>query len=153
MPTSDFCSIELIGVTTMGNNNLDFHMAFHLGRFHEIADEDVSFHIISNDTGFNGLINHLKKIGRPSKRVATKPSAPGKDTRTILSDSASFVVSKLKQLDGRKRPRKRAKFMNWIKSQCQGLSNSATPEEVCAELVKAQLIQEAGSDITYKLRR
>ena len=153
LPSSDFCCIELIGLTTMGNNNLDFHLAFHLGRYHEIADETIIFHVFSNDSGFNGLVNHLKKIGRKCKKVATKPSGPLMSTHTSLSDSASIVLSKLKQLDGRKRPRKRAKFLNWIKSQCQGLSNSATPEKVSKELVKAQLVQESGTDIIYTLGR
>lgn len=151
LPSSGFCSIELIGVTTMGNNNLDFHLAFHLGRLHEVADETIAFHIISNDSGFNGLVNHLKKIGRKCKKVATKPYRPIKSSQASLSDCASLVLSKLKQLDGRKRPRKRAKFINWIKSQCQGVSNSTTPEEVCKELIMAQLVQESGSNITYKL--
>lgn len=153
LPTSDFCSIELIGVTTMGNNNLDFHLAFHLGRYHEIADENITFHIISNDSGFNGLVKHLKKIGRNCKKVVTKPSVPFMSAQSALSEAASLVLSKLKQLDGRKRPRKRAKFLNWIKSQCQGLSNSATPEDVCKELIKAQLVRESGSNITYKIGR
>jgi hypothetical protein len=153
LPSSNFCSIELIGVSTMGNNNLDFHLAFHLGRYHEIADENITFHIISDDSGFNGLVNHLKKIGRKCKKISTKPSAPINNTQSSFSDSASLVLSKLKQLDGRKRPRKRAKFINWIKSQCQGLSNSTKPEEVCKELVMAGLVKESGSDITYKLGR
>jgi len=153
LPSSEFCSIELIGITTMGNNNLDFHLAFHLGRFHEIADKTVTFHIISDDSGFNGLVNHLKKIGRTCKKVATKPSGSIKSAQSSLSDAASLVLSKLKQLDGRKRPRKRAKFINWIKSQCQGISNPATPEEVCKELAVAQLVQESGSNIAYKIGR
>lgn len=153
LPSNGFCSIELIGVTTMGNNNLDFHLAFHLGRFHEIADGNITFHIISGDSGFNGLVNHLKKIGRKCKKVSTKSATPIQNAQSALSDSASLVLAKLRQLDGRKRPRKRAKFLNWIKSQCQGLPASATPEAVCEELVTAQLVRESGSDITYKLGR
>ena len=110
LPSTGFCSIELIGLTTMGNNNLDFHLAFHLGRFHEIADENITFHIISDDSGFNGLVNHLKKIGRKCKKVSPKSSAPIKNAKSELSDPASLVLSKLKQLDGRKRPRKRPKI-------------------------------------------
>ena len=153
IPSSEFCSIELIGVTTMGNNNLDFHLAFHLGRFHEIADKDVTFHIISNDAGFNGLVNHLKKIGRDCKKVRTKPVALVKSGQISLSDSASLVLSRLEQLDGRKRPRKKAKFLNWIKSQCQGVTNCVAPEEICKELVATHKVQESGTDITYKIER
>jgi hypothetical protein len=64
-----------------------------------------------------------------------------------------MVVSKLKQLDGRKRPRKMASFLNWIKSQCKGLPNSASPESVFQELLKAKLVRESGLDISYEIER
>lgn len=162
-PFDGFCRIELIGVTTTGSNNLDFILAFHLGRFHELAGKSVTFHIISNDGGFNGLVNHLKKIGRPCKKVvtkvvnppkaATKKATPPKVDSIPLSEEASLVVSRLKQLDGRKRPRKREKFQNWIKSQCQGISNSALPEVVYKELINLKLVLESGADISYELSR
>lgn len=44
LPTNGFTSIEVINISTMGPNNLDFIIAFHLGRFHEIADQDTEFH-------------------------------------------------------------------------------------------------------------
>jgi hypothetical protein len=44
LPSGAFCRIELIGLTTTGSNNLDFHLAFYVGRFHEIAEKDVVFH-------------------------------------------------------------------------------------------------------------
>lgn len=153
LPSDGFCSIEIIGVTTMGSNNLDFHLAFHLGRFHETADRSVAFHIISNDSGFNGLVNHLKKIGRPSKKVLTKAAQPDQSALPSLSESASMVVCKLKQLEGRKRPGKKASFLNWIKSQCKGLPNSALPEPVFEELIKAKLVRESGLDISYEIER
>jgi hypothetical protein len=152
-PTDGFCRVELIGVTTAGPNNLDFHLAFHLGRFHEIADKDVAFHIVSADGDFNGLVNHLKKIGRHCKKVAIKPAVKQvSDAPAVLSEAASLVVSRLKLLDGRKRPRKRDGFVNWIKSQCQGMSN-IVPELVCSELIKAKLVRENGTDISYEIER
>jgi len=152
-PIDGFCRVELIGVTTAGPNNLDFHLAFHLGRFHEIADKDVAFHIVSADRDFNGIVKHLIKIGRNCKKVSIKPAAKQvSDAPAVLSEAASLVVSRLKLLDGRKRPRKRNGFVNWIRSQCQGLSNMV-PESVCSELVKAKLVRENGSDISYELGR
>lgn len=153
LPSSGFCGIELIGVTTVGPNNLDFHMAFHLGRFHEIAEKSVEFHIISNDSGFNGLVNHLKKIGRSCKKVSIQHIPPAQTVHPELSGGASLVVAKLKQLDGRKRPRKRARFLNWIKSQCQGLPDSPSPETICQELVKVKMVRESGTDVTYEIER
>jgi hypothetical protein len=152
-PSDGFCRIELIGTTTGGPNNLDFHLAFHLGRFHEVADQGVNFHIVSNDSGFDGLINHLKKIGRTCKKVAVKAAQPITSTPPLLSEGASLVVTKLRQLDGKKRPRKKASFLNWIKSQCQGLPNSAVPEKIFEELIKAKMVRQAGLDISYDIKR
>jgi hypothetical protein len=68
-----------------------------------------------------------------------------------LSLLEGVPVARLKQLDGRKRPRKKASFINWIKSECQGLANGANPAAVCKELVSAALIRESGSDIAYEI--
>ena len=136
----------------MGSNNLDFHIAFHLGRFHETAGSDIEFNVISNDQGFNGLINHLKKIGRKCKRVPTKTivAAPKKDV--VLSECASLVVTRLNALDGRKRPRKQPSLVNYIKSQCNGISNESKPSAVFKELTTAHLIREEQNNIRYNLQ-
>jgi len=153
LPSDGFSSIELIAVTTFGANNLDFHLAFHVGRYHEMADGSIAFHIVSNDSGFNGLVNHLKKIGRNCKKVSTKAARPVPGTESDFGECASLVLAKLRKIDGRTRPRKRAKFMNWIKSQCQGIPGATKPEAVCEELVKAKIVRQSGSDITYDLER
>jgi hypothetical protein len=70
-----------------------------------------------------------------------------------LSLLEGVLVARLKQLDGRKRHRRKASFINWLKSQCQGLVNGANPEAVCKELVSAALIRESGSDIAYEIER
>ena len=150
IPSDSFCSIELIGLTTTGHNNLDFHLSFYLGRFHEIAGENIAFHIISNDSGFDGLINHLKKIGRKCKRVSTK-TKPQPHTNIWLGECAALVIEKLRKIDGRKRPRKRASFQNWIRSQCPNLSDIAAPEKVYEELVKANIVHETNGGITFNI--
>lgn len=153
LPTEGFCRIEVIGVATTGANNLDFHLAFHLGRFHEVADKGVAFHIISNDSGFNGLVNHLKKLERRCKKVATRVVAFKHEISMPLSEEASLVVARLKQLEGRKRPRKKARFINWIKSQCLKFPNGVHPEAVCQELINAKFIRESGPNIAYEIAR
>jgi hypothetical protein len=149
----DFCNLELISLNTMGPNNLDFHLAFHLGRFHELAEEEIAFHIITNDSGFNGLINHLKGIGRKCKRVPTKKVLEKPKALSKLSSCASLIVDRLAPMDGRKRPRKKVKLVNWIKSQCVQSLDGADPNIYYDELKKAKFIQESGSDITYHIQR
>lgn len=147
-----FCTLEIMALKTMGANNLDFHLAFHLGRFHETANEGVEFHVITNDSGFDGLINHVRKLGRKCKRVSTNKPEQLSKPPAELSTCATLIVDRLAPMDGRTRPRKKAKLVNWIKSQCAQLLDGADPVSFYEELKQAKIIRESGSDITYEIK-
>jgi hypothetical protein len=51
---------EYIKVSGNGSNALDFHIAFYIGQL-AVNDGEAYFHIISNDAGFDPLIQHLKE--------------------------------------------------------------------------------------------
>jgi hypothetical protein len=53
---------EYVPVSGNGKNALDFHIAFHLGDL-AVKDPEGSFHVISKDTGFDPLLQHLKSRG------------------------------------------------------------------------------------------
>ncbi len=152
LSSTKFCQIELLGIKTTGANNLDFHIAFYLGRFQESASKDIEFHIISNDTGFNGLVNHLKKIGRKCKRISTK--APNLDT-TIgieLNDGAALVISRLAQMDEKKRPKEKSSLVNWINSQCKLIKPEVVSEKIYEELKLSAKITDSTAGIVYHLK-
>ena len=50
---------EYIKIAGVGPNALDFHIAYYIGRISS-QEPEVFFHIISKDTGFDPLIQHLK---------------------------------------------------------------------------------------------
>ena len=50
---------EYIKIAGVGPNALDFHIAYYIGRI-AAQEPDTFFHIISKDTGFDPLIQHLK---------------------------------------------------------------------------------------------
>ena len=150
--SSEFCTLELISLNTMGSNNLDFHMAFHLGRFHELANKDIEFHIMTNDTGFNGLVSHIKNLGRQCKKISTQKITEENKTDLVLSKCASLIIERLFPLGEGKRPSKKVKLINWIKSQCTQMSNGADPSIYYEELKKAKIIHESGEDITYTIK-
>jgi hypothetical protein len=52
-------SVQLVRLTTSGQNALDFALAYYVGRA-AITDPTGTFHIISKDTGFDPLIEHLR---------------------------------------------------------------------------------------------
>lgn len=51
---------EYIQISGNGKNALDFHITFYLGKLSE-KDPTGYFHILSKDTGFDILIQHLRK--------------------------------------------------------------------------------------------
>ena len=51
---------EYVDMAGTGHNALDFHIAFYIGRI-SATDKDAFFHVVSNDTGFDPLIAHLKQ--------------------------------------------------------------------------------------------
>jgi len=156
LSTTEFSKIELIGIKAGGANNLDFHLSFYLGRLHENATDDVEFHVISNDSGFNGIVNHIKDIGRKCQRITTKthniePKAKPKNTTNQLSECASLVKSKLKQMADKIRPKKKDSLSNWIKSQCNNTKPAIEVSNIFTELSENSLISVSNSNISYKL--
>lgn len=139
LSTGGFFGIELIRVGTTGRNNLDFHLAFHLGRFHETAKAGVSFDLISNDTGFDGLVSHLKGLGRTCAKVKVHTKA------SRVSAEADSVLSGLQRMAKSGRPRKKASLLNWIGSRLKEVDR----ESVFDELVRMGFVKLSGLRVSY----
>jgi PIN domain len=60
---------EYVKISGSGRNALDFHIAFYIGQL-AAADPTASFHIVSKDSGFDPLIEHLKTRKVSAGRVA-----------------------------------------------------------------------------------
>jgi hypothetical protein len=96
--------IEIVRIEKSAKDNLDFHLALYLGRYHELVDENVEFVVFSNDTGFDGIISHMKTLGRKCKKVkqfangakktATKKKVAKKAAKAATKKRASKKVAK-----------------------------------------------------------
>ncbi|HSC76535.1 MAG TPA: PIN domain-containing protein [Pseudomonadales bacterium] len=53
-----------------GNNALDFHITYYLGRLVAV-DAVASYTVISKDTGFDSLVKHLQKTGVRCERAVS----------------------------------------------------------------------------------
>ena len=82
-------SVQLVRLTTSGKNALAFALAYYVGRA-VMADPTGHFHIVSGDTGFDPLIEHLRSRHIHANRhnsfaslttpvLAKPPSAPPQD--------------------------------------------------------------------------
>jgi hypothetical protein len=147
---SDFINIQIIKLNTSGANNLDFHIAYYLGKFSQTAPKETQFHVITKDNGFNGLVNHIKKTGRICKKITFKTAEKSQPIK--LSPCAELTVERLSHIDGRKRPRKEQKLANWVESQCRTISQNINAKSVLGELAKAGLINIENQVIKYTLK-
>ena len=83
-------SVEIFRLEKVGNNAVDFALAYYLGR--KVAgDSSAYFHIVSKDAGFGPLVEHLKSRHvhislhkdfatvaaaiKPKAKAATQPSS------------------------------------------------------------------------------
>jgi hypothetical protein len=142
--------LTLIKVKSTGKNNLDFHLAFHLGRHHETADRAIEFHVVSKDQGFDGIVSHFKKLGRVCRRIGTEPQTVAKLKPKLvpkkpiedLSETALLIVGLLNRGEAKSWPSKKLKSLNQIRSFLRVSHPDLDPEPVFTELLATGIVQE-----------
>lgn len=151
---------EYIVLGTSGANALDFHIACYLGMIATV-DPSAFFHIISKDTGFDPLINHLsaKKI-KVSRSVSIEemscfkqPEKPMMADLIVTPSPADMVKTVVNRLVKQKQavPSTKKTLLNTLESITKNYP-PLTPELIFEELLKAGYIGVTnGEKITYQL--
>jgi len=162
---------QYIELEAGGKNALDFHIAYYLGVL-AAADPTGFFHVISKDTGFDPLLQHLKARGVSAARSpsieampcfdqvevgASEPKrAPGKAKpkspagRVSVDDLIKIAVD---DLIGRKtaRPRTPKTLRSTIHARCGKDLPAADIDAVYEALVKRGYVKVDGAKVTYAL--
>lgn len=89
---------QYIKISSSGPNALDFHIAFYIGMIAG-RDPDAYFHIISKDTGFDPLIQHLKTrkvLACRSKTINDMPMVKAANSKTP-DERIEAVIADLKR--------------------------------------------------------
>lgn len=118
-------------------NNLDFHLAYYLGKFDGQAEKAVVFEVISNDTGFSPLIAHIRSSGRACKQI--KIAGVVGETHKRIKNLSSMPEEKC--------PRKEASLRNHIAAQLQG--NEMAIQRELNQLVSANFLKISDSGVEY----
>ncbi len=94
---------EYLQIEGHGSNALDFHIAYYIGRL-AIENPGALFHIISKDTGFDPLIQHLKaqkivcqrfnSIADMFPEKTTKPESALTKVDTVINNLARRKAGK-----------------------------------------------------------
>ena len=142
---------EYIKIAGNGSNALDFHIAFHIGHL-AAHDPTAFFHIISKDTGFDPLIQHLKErkvFASRSKEILDIPLLKVANSKTT-PEKIDVVLANLQQR-GASKPRTLKTLTSTISSLFQ---KQLTEEELVALLNGLQakgFIAVNETKVTYAL--
>ncbi len=127
------------------------HIAYYLGQL-AVADPTAYFHIISKDTGFDPLVQHLKAkkvfAGRV-KAVSDIPLVKASNSKSP-EDRLAVVLAKLQQLKASK-PRTVATLSSTIASLFQRQLPDQEVEALVHSLGASGLLAVSGSKVTYTL--
>lgn len=167
-------SIEVIKIKEIGNNNLDFHLAFYLGKLDVTEDPEIEFIILSKDKGFDHLIQFINERGRNCRRVtkeslcinspvtpktSAKANSPIEDKLKAakekplpapipndIRNKVSHVIENLRKVPGKQRPRKLKTLKNQIKNIEKGFEN-----EILQQLQASGIVKETANSLVYSL--
>lgn len=120
-------------------NNLDFHLAYYLGKFDAQAERSVAFEVISNDSGFSPLIAHIKTGGRACRQI--KVAGASGETQKLIKNLSSTPKEK--------RPQKVASLRNHIASQLRLQGNEMAIQKALNQLVNAKFLKLSDVGVEY----
>lgn len=152
-------SVQLIRLPSSGKNALDFALAYYVGRVVS-SDPAAYIHIISKDTGFDPLIEHLRSrhiaayrhqsfatltfSGTP-KAVAASPKAE----LTSQEDPLHRVWERLRR-NVTNRPKKKKTLLSHLKSTLGKNASEADAANLLERLQKAGHLSVGEKDsVTY----
>ena len=165
---NDELNITLITVQSSGKNNLDFHIAYYLGKMDVQTDKNIEFCVISKDNGYLGICEFIQNQRNPRKCILLKPSLPDveEEPMKLIEDKSSKTANinieqyleefqayiskaKVEHL-----PRKKDKLCNSIRSQTgiKSLDEKLRQEavvQVFDALCKQNIIILSGDEFQY----
>ncbi|HET6351800.1 MAG TPA: PIN domain-containing protein [Coriobacteriia bacterium] len=144
--------VEYVKMSGIGPNALDFHIAYYIGRI-SAQDPTASFHIVSNDSGFDPLVTHLISQGIPARRVgATAQLGKAKaDPKKAAKELAKPLAKMLRQPKST-RPRTDKTLARFIATHFSALK--LTDGEVAAVIKALQadgLLRLEGGKVSYSI--
>ena len=142
---------EYLRISGSGRNALDFHIAFHIGRI-AVAEPEAYFHVISKDTGFDPLIEHLKGRKVLAARSATIAEIPllRAALSTSLAERTAAVVTHLQRCP-ELRPQSARALRNAIGTLFHKQLSDEDLSTLFDALVSRGVVKAEGSKLQYEL--
>ena len=142
---------QYIRISGNGSNALDFHIAFYIGQL-AAQEPNACFHIISNDAGFDPLIQHLK-----SKKLRVCRSRDVTDIPIVKaarveapSEKLAVIVANLQQR-GAAKPRTVQTLSGTINAIFQKELSAEEVSSLLHTLQKQGIITVSDTRVSYTL--
>jgi hypothetical protein len=142
---------DYIRISGSGKVGLDLHVAFHIGQLAS-RHRHAFFHVISRDTGFDPLIEHLKR-----KRLLACRSACIADMPILRAangapdgDWTSLVITDL-QRRGPARPRTLKSLLSMVQALAPNPLSDDELSKVFDDLVERGVVAIDGDKLRYQL--
>lgn len=142
---------EYIKISGNGSNALDFHIAYYIGLLAS-KEPEAYFHIVSKDTGFDPLINHLKGkkiLACRSKDVTDIPIVKASNSKSP-SEKIAVIIADLKRR-GAAKPRAVKTLTSTISNMFQKQLSDEELQSLLLELQTKGIVSIAGTKVSYEL--
>lgn len=142
---------EYIKISGNGSNALDFHIAYYIGLLAS-KEPEAYFHIVSKDTGFDPLINHLKGkkiLACRSKDVTEIPIVKASNSKSP-SEKIAVIIADLKRR-GAAKPRAVKTLTSTISNMFQKQLSDEELQSLLLELQTKGIVSIAGTKVSYEL--
>lgn len=150
---------DYVRISGNGPNALDFHIAFYVGQLAAVNPQGI-FHIISKDTGFDPLIQHLKSRNISAARsrdvseiplvVKTTTIKPKVTEAKTTAEKLAIVVTNL-QHRGASKPRTVKTLSSTVSSIFQKQLSEHQVAALIKELETKYYIKISDTKVTYTL--
>lgn len=150
---SGMLDMQVVQITKQAKNNLDFHLAYYLGRLEVEAESGTVFEVLSRDNGFSPLVAFIERTGRPCKQLRPLQVQPGtgkkagdkvknkKPDSSIPERERLFLASLARHKGG---PKKRAALVNHVMTHAVALGLVAKGEgntALCKQQAEATVMR------------
>lgn len=142
--------LEWVTISGNGKNALDFHIAYFIGSLSATREGD-DYTILSKDTGFDPLIQHLNAKGITCRRINSLVEFRPNDKVQIADPTfVSRAKDNLLKVDPKKRPQKIDTLAKHLKTAIKELDETQARQVVEALFVEG-VVTEDGDRIRYYL--
>lgn len=134
-----------------GKNNLDFHLAFEMGRLCERMElgQSIELIVLSKDSGYDSLIRYVNELGIKTRRIANPAELSDSTKQLPSSNFTNYIVNNLNKIDGQKRPRTRRTLKKHIESLLREKAGANEIDAILEEMFIKGLLSEINNRLKY----